>query len=278
MTSIVIGLILVLIGLATTARADCPEGSRAISEREQQGYLSIQQAIKAAIPPAPAGWSLKDPTAKFAVSAPKDNCKGSDPSPGWFGTYAWDEEFKRASARDREQDARVRKASAWTLQEEKEMHEYERQGRDLERKAVAVIRTDPGGAARLRTEARPFSEKANAVRKAHNERIAPEVEGIRKEYAAGYVNPLVTASVVVNDADEQLSAKEPLQIPGATSSFINGQKELVMSFGQFPSARESGGIGAKPRTLWVTIAGARDPAETIARLFAGSSMSTLAKK
>lgn len=65
---------------------------------------------------------------------------------------------------------------------------------------------------------------------------------------------------------------------GASTALINGQNELVMSFGQFPSAKDSGGIGTKPRPMWVTIAGAREPAETIAKLFAGSSMSTLAKK
>jgi hypothetical protein len=39
---------------ATIAHADCPEGLRLLKESEQQAYLSIQQAIKAGIPPAPA--------------------------------------------------------------------------------------------------------------------------------------------------------------------------------------------------------------------------------
>ena len=126
-----------------------------------------------------------------------------------------------------------------------------RQARGLERKAVAVIRTSPEEAARLRAEARPFSEKVGAVRKAHNERIFPELEAIRKEYAAGYVNPTVSVSVGGSDLDRQLDAKEPLQFPGAVAAFINGQKELILSFWQFPSAKENGGISTKPRTMWV---------------------------
>ena len=37
--------IIALAGLlpATIARADCPDGSRALAESEQQAYLSIQQ-------------------------------------------------------------------------------------------------------------------------------------------------------------------------------------------------------------------------------------------
>jgi len=63
MKSIVTGLVLVLIGLATTARADRPEGSRALSETEQQAYQSMQQAIRSALQPTPLRWTPKDPTA-----------------------------------------------------------------------------------------------------------------------------------------------------------------------------------------------------------------------
>jgi hypothetical protein len=50
-----------------------------------------------------------------------------------------------------------------------------------------------------------------------------------------------------------------------------------MSFGQFPAAKESGGLGAKPRVLVVKAEGFREPVETIARLMAGSNLRTLGK-
>jgi len=72
---------------------------------------------------------------------------------------------------------------------------------------------------------------SGAVRIAHNEGIAPQLEAIRKEHAALYVIPGADVSVGVNELDRQRDAKEPLQIPGAATAFINSQKELVMSFG-----------------------------------------------
>jgi hypothetical protein len=53
-----------------------------------------------------------------------------------------------------------------------------------------------------------------------------------------------------SDLDRQLDAKEPLQIHGSVTAFINGQKELTMSFVQYPSGRDSGGISMKLRTMW----------------------------
>jgi hypothetical protein len=270
--------VIVALSIAVPARADCPDGSRQTSEQEQQAYVSMVQAIKSALPPAPAGWSVKDPTAKFSPAAPTSTCKGLDLVPNWYGSYTWNEQMKRNSERSKEEDAKIRAASAFTPEEQKEIDDWTKRARELERKAVAVIRTNPDEAARLRAEARPFSEKANAVRKAHTQWVAPQLETIRNEYAALYVNPGTDVNIIVSELDMQLSAKEPLQIPGAVSAFINGQKELVMSFGQFPTAKENGGIGTKLRTMWVTMKGDREPAETIAKLLAGSGLSTLAKK
>ena len=276
-STVVLALVLI-VSVAVRAHADCPEGSRSLSESEQQAYLSMQQAIRAAIPPAPAGWSLKDPGAKVTPVAPKDVCKGSDPSPGWHGIYTWDEQVKKNNARNLEQDKRLKAASAFTSEEQKEMDDYTRQARELERKAVAVIRTSPDEAARLRAEARPFSDKANEVRKAHNERVFPQLEAIRKEFAAEYVNPTVAVSIVVNEDDRQLDAKEPLQIPGTVKAFLNNHKKLELSFGQVPPATASGGIGKKPRTIWAEVSGDRQAAETIANLLGSSNLGSLAKK
>jgi len=276
-STVVLALVLI-VSVAVRAHADCPEGSRSLSESEQQAYLSMQQAIRAAIPPAPAGWSLKDPGAKVTPVAPKDVCKGSDPSPGWHGIYTWDEQVKKNNARNLEQDKRLKAASAFTSEEQKEMDDYTRQARELERKAVAVIRTSPDEAARLRAEARPFSDKANEVRKAHNERMFPQLEAIRKEFAAEYVNPTVAVSIVVNEDDRQLDAKEPLQIPGTVKAFLNNHKKLELSFGQVPPATASGGIGKKPRTIWAEVSGDRQAAETIANLLGSSNLGSLAKK
>jgi hypothetical protein len=212
------------------------------------------------------------------MTAPTTTCKGVDVPPGWDGTYIWTEQEKRNSERDREKEAKLRAASAYTPEEQKEMGELSRQARDLERKAIAVTRTSPEEAARLRAEMRPFTEKAYAIRKAHDERIQPDVLAITKEYAAPFVDPRVVVIVRLYETGLVPDAKERLQIPGAASAFMIGPKELIMTFVKFPSAKESGGISAQPRVLFASAKRDREPAEIIARLLAGSGLSTLEKK
>jgi hypothetical protein len=267
------------LGCPTSASADCPDGSRSIGAAGQQAYLDVQAAIKGAVPAAPTGWTLKDPTAKFPPSAPKDVCKGTDPIPGWFGTYEWNDQIKRTGARNQERDAKIRAASAWMPDEEKTLHEYEAQARDFERKAVAVIRTNPDEAARLRQEGKPFADKANAVRKTHNDRIAPTVDAIRKEYDGGYVNPDVQVSLSARDDDPSIDAKETLNIAGADKAFVNSQKEIVLVFaGTFAPPKESGGLGTKPRRVTAVVKGDREPAEIIAKLLGASGLGQVGKR
>jgi len=281
MQRVAMGLLLAgsILGVTPKANADCPDGSRSVGAEEQQAYVAVATAIKAAVPAAPSGWTLKDPLAKQQPSAPKDVCKGTDPVPGWYGTYEWNDEIKRAAARNQERDAKIRTASAWLPDEEKTLHEYEAQARDLERKAVAVIRTDPAEAARIREQEKPFADKANAVRKAHNERIAPDVEAIRKQYDSGYVNPDVQVGVYARELDANDDARETLNIAGATKSFVNSQKEIVLVFaGPFPAAKASGGLGTRTRGVVATVKGDREPAEIIAMVLGASALSQVGKR
>jgi hypothetical protein len=240
--------VLVASSLLITAilHADCPEGSRTLNPSEQQSYVSMVAPVKAAIPPAPAGWVLKDPAAKMNLPAPTSDCKGLDPSPGYDVSYFWDEQYKRNGARDREQDIRLKAASKSTPEEQKAMDDLDRPSRDLERKAQLEIRnSNPDEAARLRAQSKELHDKSNAVRAAHNARIAPELEAIRKEFAAGYVNPNFNVHVVINDDNKQLAAKERLQIAGVPAAFFDA-KDVVMSFGHVPPAKATGGVGTKP--------------------------------
>src|SRR5262245_20741555 len=186
---------------AWTLDADCPEGSRTLSASEQQSYLSFVTAGKAAIPAAPAGWA------------------------GYHVSYFWEEQSKRNSARDREQDARLKAASEFTPEEQKAMDHLDRPSRDLERQAQLEVRNNNlGEAARLRAHAKELHDTSNAVRAAHHARIAPDWEAIRKEFAAGYVNPGRSVNIVVNNDDKHASAKEHLQFKGAQCAFFDGKR------------------------------------------------------
>jgi hypothetical protein len=275
----VLGLVIMALAAilpATLARADCPEGARLLKEGEQQAYLAIQQAIKAAVPPAPPGWTLRDPTAKMVVSAPKDVC-GGDPSPGWSGAYISEEQTKRNVARSREHQARVKETAKYSPEEQKELDDWLRQVKERKQKAGLVAQANPDEAARLRAEASAFNQKALAVRGAHHQRVVPALEMLMKEYSAEFVDPSVAVNIVVNDEKKQLEAKEPLQIRGAASAFRVNPKKIVLSLGEVPPATASGGIGTNPRTVWVEISGDGALAEFIASLLASSSLGTIAK-
>lgn len=272
---------LVISSFATPARADCPAGTRTVSEREQQAVVSMSEALRQALPATPAGWSLKElgvPAKAVAANATKlawTTCAGADVTPSWSGTYTWDELAQRNQNRQAEQDAKMKAASAFTREEQEELAELGRQARDLERKAIALMRTDLAGSARLRAEMKPFTDKAGALRMAHNQRVAPQVDAIFKAYAAQFVDPRVNVSMSLQQPTPEPEGWERLQLPGTTAFFNESRRELYMSFGQFPAAKESGGIGTKPRLLVVKVEGHREPAETIARLIAGSSLRTL---
>lgn len=129
------------------------------------------------------------------VVAPTNVCKGSALIPSYFVTYVWTEQQKRNEVRIRERDTRVRALALLTPDEQKQVDELSRQGRNFERQAQAVIRTNPDEAARLRAQAQPFAEQANAIRKAHQEKAFPAMEAIRKEEAETYIEPEVNVSI-----------------------------------------------------------------------------------
>lgn len=94
--------------------------------------------------------------AQIAPIAPKDVCKRGDSVAGWYGILTRDKRVKRNYKCYKEDDLKIRDASAFTLEEQKEMDDWTCQAREIERKAVAVIRTTSA-------EARLFNEKGHAV-------------------------------------------------------------------------------------------------------------------
>lgn len=265
MTSSRISLLAGILLVSAAAFADCPDGGRQTTTSEQQFYVEATTSIKTAIPPAPAGWTLRDRNAATII-APTSLCKGSPLVPGYFITYLWADQQKRNELRIRERDVRVRALGLLSPEEQKQVDDLSRQGRNFERQAQAVIRTNPDEAARLRAQARPFAEQANAIRKAHQEKVFPEMEAIRKEEADAYIEPEVNVSISLSKEASVASKAERTQIAGIPSTFQD--KDLVMSFGHDDAGR----------TLWVKISGSRPAVEAIANLYASSNLVSWAGK
>jgi hypothetical protein len=265
-------LLTTLLLASAAAFADCPEGGRPTTPAEQQAYVSTTEAIRASLPPAPAGWRIKDIAAKFAVTAPNNVCKGSGLVAGYYVTYIWTEQEQRDRQRMNDSNARLRQLGLLTPEEQKQVDSLSQQARAFERQAVAVIRTNPDEAARLRAQAKPFAEQVNAIRQKHLESVTPQMDAIRKAdlEATLAVNAEVGASISLNkESYTPAAGAERLQINGASSaSYDPKQKELVFSLGR----------DASGSNLLVKLTGTRHEAETIANLIAGSSLNTVAKK
>lgn len=90
------------------------------------------------------------------------------------------------------------------------------------------------------------------------------------------MNPVIKVGVGGSDFDRYHDAKEGLQISDTATSCNNGQKELVVSVGQFPSARPVGASVRSHARCGSYVTGAHEPVEVIAKLFVELSLSSLA--
>lgn len=250
--------------------ADCPDGSRTTTSAEREDFVTTNSALKAALPPAPAGWRILDRNVGMNPAAPTSTCKGSTLIPGYFVTYIWTEQEARQRKALDEKDARIRALDQLTPDEQKQIDDLSKQARTLERQAIAVIRTNPDEAARLRKQEEPFILQGRAIRQAHRDRVIPEFEKIRNEVVPGVtgVGTEVNVSISVRKDALIVSPKaEKVAVAGATKAVYDGQ-DLRMTLGH----------ESKGRSIEVVLTGTRNEAATIANLIAQSSGSLAAKK
>jgi hypothetical protein len=248
--------------------ADCPEGSRNTTAAEQQNFMNTMNAIKAAIPPAPAGWDLQVPNTPY-TTGPSTVCQGSKLVAGYDATYTSAERLKQNQERQKQRDARVQALQQLPSDKQKEADALSKEGSTLGYKSIAALKEkNADEAARLREEANKKYAESRAIKQAHLQEIGPKITEIMNADQAAYLNPEVKAHIVVLDSANSPSKGEVVQIPGVSSAFFDREKTLTLSFG-----RDSfGGV------IWVQLHGDREPVMAVANLFASSSLRTLAAK
>jgi hypothetical protein len=269
MTTIKVLIVAGCLLASTPLFADCPDGGRTTSAAERQVYVEMVTTMRTQLPAAPAGWRLLDRN-PASIVAPDNVCKGSALVAGYFVTYIWTDQEKRAAESDNKKSARIRALLLLTPEEQKQVDDLTRQARVFERQAVAVIRTDPDEAARLRAKAQPFSDEVRKIREAHLEAILPQRQAIEKEEVPGVtgVGTQVTVSISANKDRETPSPKaERASIAGAADAIYDGN-DLIMSIG-----RDAAG-----RNIIVRLTGTRRETAAIANLFISSGLSSLASK
>jgi hypothetical protein len=87
-------------------------------------------------------------------------------------------------------EAQVKALSDLTPEEQKQIDEWGRDGRSIERQAqVETKNKNTEEAARLRAQANELYNKGRELRKAHQERVQPQIDDLRAQYALRNLKP-----------------------------------------------------------------------------------------
>src|SRR5262249_4970893 len=103
-------------------------------------------------------------------------------------------------------DTRIRELHQLSTTEQKQLDDWARDERNLERQAqVAAVAKNTTEATRLRSDANDLRNKARDLRTAHEEKVAPEIQDLLEEYQLVNLKP--------GDKDEAMSVKPDPTFP-----------------------------------------------------------------
>ena len=161
--------------------ADCIDGSRDTTAEEKQFYVQTLDAVKAALPAAPAGWTLEDRT---RISAPGSVCTGSGKLPlraSYEVRFFSKDAIAKLDAVEAEHRKRIAALKQLPADKQAEYDEIARTGRDLDRQARKLMATDKEQATKLAEQSKEMTKKAHEIRQAHLASIAPQIDALSKE-------------------------------------------------------------------------------------------------
>jgi hypothetical protein len=161
--------------------ADCIDGSRDTTGDEKQFYVQTLNAVKAALPTAPAGWTLEDRT---RISPPGIVCTGSGKLPmraSYEVRFYSQNAIARLNAQEKEYRNRIAALRQLPADKQAEYEEISRKGRDLDRQARKLMSTDKEQAAKLAEEGKELTKAAHEMRQAHLKAIGPQIDAISNE-------------------------------------------------------------------------------------------------
>jgi len=238
---------LLLAGLAAWTMpvwADCPVQSRDTTDAEKQFYVETMAAIKAALPPAPAGWKLED---RMVAGAPSSVCGAGPrktPMPvGYEVRYLSLNSAAKQQKLSQEFDKKIQ--DLWKLPPDlqKESDETGRRSRDLERQARKLAATDKAESEKLMAESREVYKRVVEIREAHKKEILPKIDQVTKErLAASGGGTEVVLRVSVNGSGLHVpEGAEKTTVAGAAIA-LRGSKDAIIGFG--PWSRQ--GSDVKP--------------------------------
>ena len=209
----------------TSAWADCPDGVYVFTDQDKQFMVDAVAVVRAALPPAPEGWSVRDPLMAGvrpgapipAWTPPSTACKGANSRPlisGYSVKYVWD-----AGQKDLEQKQNEIRKKISVLQhtplpadQQKLATEAGNKDRDLRYQARKFEQTDKAEADRLKAEAAAYRKQYDAINQAHFATLKPQMDALEKEEAEvgrGRGSLEVEVAVTVNSQGDGLNEMTP---------------------------------------------------------------------
>jgi hypothetical protein len=243
------------------------DGSRDTTDAEKQFYVQTLSAVKAALPQAPAGWTLED---RNRVTPPGMVCSSSGKLP-LRNSYEVRFYSQNAIAELRriESDFSKRIAALRQLPPDKQaaFDETGRKGRDLDRQGRKLLSTDKEQAEKLIAEGRELSKAAHEIRQAHLKSIVPQIEAISKEQfeATKNIGTEVRLKIGLNGYNLKTEdGAEQIKSPGSVVA-LQSPKSTVLAFGawtrQGTNYKPVYSTGSTTRVANVTVEALGNPAQ-----------------
>jgi hypothetical protein len=232
--------------------ADCPAGEYIFTDADKKFMTDTVAVIRAALPPAPEGWSMQDPLMRGvkpgapvpAWTAPTWACAGANARPlitGYDVKYFWDAGHKDMTQR---QDEILKKRSAvqrtpMAADQQKLANELGNKDRDLRYQARKFEKTDKAEADRLKAEAAVFRKQYDGIYQAHGATLKPQLDALKKEEEDLLRGPSfeVALRIRANTQGEGLRDMTPTTAQaGAASAFTgleysSGAKTTLLVYG-----------------------------------------------
>jgi len=234
---------------AATAAADCIEGMRNATPGETQYFNSVYSALKDALPPAPAGWTLAKATESKNVGS---FCKGD--REGDFdivvtGNYTYrrpKEESDRLYAESRKVQAEIDALNQLPPDIAKERQGWLDKMSEANRASNRAAKEGNKALARqLSDEADGYSKKGREVRERHLVAIQPQIAQLEaKQKALNYGDISVSLRLVANERDAKKSNLQTMselmfgKSPAPKSTGLKVQGIRVVVEGQSPKRDE----------------------------------------
>ncbi len=226
--------VLLAASFCTLMRADCVDGMRPATQAEKTFHVSTLTALKASLPPAPAGWTLTDNT---RIVEPATACGGAEKIPAilrYEVTYLWVDGEKTLSAQRAEKSRRSAEIRALPPDQQKESEELARKSRDLDRQSrKAAGAGDKAEAARLKQESADLAKQSWAIQDAHLKSVRGQLDTLMRESQAQekMVKTQVRFELAVNWPSVQLTGETLRPAYAGVPLALRSGEQTVLCFG-----------------------------------------------